>query len=341
MGRSDAVWTTADHELAPDVTERIRHARTRNTQATYEPRRRTYAAWCARSGRRALPGTIATLVSYVHHLTQQSLAPASIRVHICAVTSWHEEAQLPRPDPRQANLLLRAYEHQRAREGYRPRQVDPVTVEHLRTLLDACEVRSAAGMRDRAMLLLGFALMARRSILGRIELADLRLRPGGMVVHVRHDKRQPAGRTVVVPALPPGDPLCVVTAVQAWVAHLAAMGATSGPLLRAVRADGRVPEHPLSGESIARIFRRCVARAGLDGVDLTPHSMRAGGASEAYDGGADPLDIARHGGWADGSTVLWRYIRGRDAWVNSPVLRALTGRPTHHEGCEQQQQPRR
>jgi integrase len=320
------VWADVDHELAPDVTERIRHARAKETQRTYAVHRRTYDAWCTQSGRRALPGTVATLVSYVHALTQRGLAPSTIRVHIGAVTSWHEENQLPRPDPRQANLLLRAYEHQRAREGYRPRQVDPVNITHLRALVAACGT-DAGGLRDRALLLLGFALMARRSILARVELADLRLRPGGMVVHVRHDKRQPAGRTVVVPALPPGDPLCVVGAVQAWVSALAARGATTGPLIREVTHAGRVMEQQLSGTSIARIFHRCVARAGLEGVDMSPHSMRAGGASEAYDGGADPLDIARHGGWADGSTVLWRYIRGRDAWVNSPVLRALGHRP--------------
>jgi hypothetical protein len=39
-------------------------------------------------------------------------------------------------------------------------------------------------------------------------------------------------------------------------------------------------------------------------------------------GGADPLQLARHGeGWADGSPTLLRYIRDVDRWKHN----ALTG----------------
>lgn len=319
-----SLYSDVDHELDPSVTERMRHGRAENTQKTYAKFRRAFEAWCGETGRQHLPATVATVVTYAHELTTRGWAPSSIGVHLAAITSWHEEQGLPRPDPRRAQLLVRAYARERAAAGYRPRRVDPVTVEHLRALVAACDTASTAGLRDRALILLGFALMARRSILGRIEIADLRVRPAGLEVAVRYDKRQPTGRTVVVPRLPAGDPLCVVAAVAAWRARLADYGITGGALLRKVDRHG-VPVRAggLLGAGVHDVFERAVARAGLSDLDLTPHSLRAGAATEAYGAGADVLDIARHGGWTPGSAALWSYIRGRDAWHNNPIGRAL------------------
>lgn len=315
-----------DDHLDPDVTLRIQNRLSKGTRKVYERARGIYATWCERNHRRHLPATPATLLSYVDHLTDLKWAPTTIGIHIAAITSWHEESGHPRPDPRRAHLLLRAYRHQRAREGYRPRRVDPLTVEHLRAIVAACGSGSIAADRDRAMMLLGFALMARSSIMPRLDLSDLRSSRAGLEVHVRYDKRQPTGRTVAVPRLEVGDPLCVAAAVDAWVGDLAAHHIRSGALLRPVSQNGRPLERALSQSGVATVFHRIVGRAGLDttALDLTPHSLRAGAASASYDAGADPVDIAAQGGWITGSAALWTYIRGRDRWTNNPIHKALT-----------------
>jgi hypothetical protein len=55
---------------------------------------------------------------------------------------------------------------------------------------------------------------------------------------------------------------------------------------------------------------------------LSAHSLRAGGATGAWLGGADLLSIARHGGWADGSSALYRYIRDVGRWTKNPMYKA-------------------
>ncbi|MGN9847454.1 tyrosine-type recombinase/integrase, partial [Nonomuraea sp. H19] len=60
-------------------------------------------------------------------------------------------------------------------------------------------------------------------------------------------------------------------------------------------------------------------RAGLGEAGIRPHSLRAGGATGAYLGGADPLVIGRHGRWRDGSRTVLGYIRGIDRWAHNPM----------------------
>lgn len=321
-----ALYSDVDHELAPEVTQRIRDGGlARSSRRQYMRAVTTFRAWCERSGRRALPCTAATLTSYTHHLTTLDWAPSSLNLHIAAVVWWHTDNEQTRPDPWAAHKVVRSYARERAERGVRVRQAEPLTVEHLRKMVATRDPRTITGCRDRCLVLIGYGLMARESILPRVDLADLRINGDGMRVAVRVDKRQPTGRTVVIPRLERGDPLCVVAATEAWVGMVRAAGYVNGPLLRPVSAAGTILGRPLSVSGLDKLFYAMVADAGLSG-DITTHSLRAGACTDAYDAGADPVAIANHGGWKPGSSVLWAYIRGRDAWRNNPIQLALQNR---------------
>ncbi|MEE1745826.1 MULTISPECIES: tyrosine-type recombinase/integrase [unclassified Streptomyces] len=62
---------------------------------------------------------------------------------------------------------------------------------------------------------------------------------------------------------------------------------------------------------------RLAVAAGLSG-DWSGHSLRRGFATAARAAGHDPLEIARAGGWVDGSRVLARYMDDVDRAKNSP-----------------------
>jgi len=82
----------------------------------------------------------------------------------------------------------------------------------------------------------------------------------------------------------------------------------------------------LSGQAIGIILSRAAEASGVadrpELKNVRAHGLRAGGVTGAYLGGADALQLARHGeGWADGSPTLLRYIRDVDRWKHN----ALTG----------------
>ena len=83
------------------------------------------------------------------------------------------------------------------------------------------------------------------------------------------------------------------------------------------RADGH-----LSGQGVARVVARRAAAAGLDpAAAWSRHSLRRGFATATYAAGADPLAIARHAGWKDGSATLLGYIDDVDRWAKNPLAR--------------------
>jgi integrase len=180
----------------------------------------------------------------------------------------------------------------------------------------------------------------RRHVLSELDIGDVTLVEQGLTATVRQDKtdQQAEGSTVAVPY--GSNPLtCPVRRTLAWIALMADRGITGGPLLRAVDRHGVIAGQPgaawagrppgpgfrMNPGSINRAVQAAGHRAQLPPEileALSAHSLRAGGATGAYLGGADLLSIARHGGWTDGSSALYRYIRGVDPWTKNPMYKA-------------------
>ena len=113
----------------------------------------------------------------------------------------------------------------------------PATAELVKSLL-AIMGDDLHGLRDRALLLLGFAGALRRSELVALDVADLEETAEGLLVHIRRSKtyKEGAGDFVSVPF---GSRLLPVRALKDW---LAAAGITEGPIFRPIRRGGKAVE---------------------------------------------------------------------------------------------------
>ncbi|GGN88146.1 hypothetical protein GCM10010112_71350 [Actinoplanes lobatus] len=96
-----------------------------------------------------------------------------------------------------APRIWRSYRRDRATTGtgVRVRKAAPVTIAALRAMTDALDRHSLVGIRDTALLVLGFALGARRSELASLDIADLAFTAEGVQVEIRTSKtdRAPTG----------------------------------------------------------------------------------------------------------------------------------------------------
>lgn len=340
-------------ELSAGTRDRLRRAMPASTRRAYTGDLRRFLTWCA--DRNLLPAvpdltddelladTMGQLLEqhddlhvivteYVSALADAERAPATIERALAAIAAAHRAAgsgALRTDGPRQ---VLRSYRRDRATSGtgVRVRKAAPVTIAALRAMTDVLDRNGLAGIRDTALLVLGFALGARRSELAALDIADLSFTLDGVQVEVRTSKtdRDSVGRTA---ALPYGihSVTCPVRTIQAWLAELADHDRVSGPLF--VRIDrhgglGRTPtgrgssDGRLTGQAVALIVARTATAASLDpAVAWSGHSLRRGFATETYRTGADPLRIARAGGWKDGSATLLGYIDDVDRWQANPL----------------------
>lgn len=160
-----------------------------------------------------------------------------------------------------------------------------------RLMVATCE-DDRAGMRDRALLLLGFGGAFRRSELVGLDVADLEFGTGGMTVTIPRSKsdQEGAGQRVGIPygSNPETGPM---RNVRAW---LEVTAITAGPVFRAVNRWGHVAEVRLSDRVVALVVKRRAELAGLDPTCFGGHSLRAGLAMSAAEAGVGKRCIMNH-----------------------------------------------
>ena len=247
-GQSGAVgggYGLADFEVPDATAALIAEAVPENTSLAYRSRWRSFEAWCTRAGRVALPATAQTVAAYLTHLaTERGLKATSVDAHLTAIRTVHRGAGLAAPDSLTARkVVVAAQRREAAKDGrYGPRKAVPVMASDLQAIVAACDPRTAAGLRDRAIVLLGFALLARRSELAALNLSDVEPVPGeGIAVTIRSSKTDQAARGVVRRIhYASNERVCPVGAVLAWTSFLAARGIATGPLFTRIDRWGNV-----------------------------------------------------------------------------------------------------
>jgi integrase len=339
-----AGYAPADFEVPPATATLIAEAVPENTALAYRSRWRSFEVWCARAGRVALPATAQTVAAYLTHLaTERGLKATTVDAHLTAIRAVHRGAGATTPDALAARkVVVAARRREAARDGrYGPRKAVPVMAADLPAIVAACDDQTAAGLRDRAVVLLGFALLARRSELAALNLSDVELAPDeGIAVTIRASKTDQSARGLVRRIhYASNERVCPVRAVLTWRSFLAARGITTGPLFTRIdrwgnvgpAAGGRYAGPPaqdaatapvLSGgtgrdgrlrpQAIGAIVTALCESAGLaeraQSRRYSGHSLRRGGATSMLAAGAQPLHVSRHGRWSDGSRSFAGYV---------------------------------
>lgn len=331
-GPAEPGYTDADYTVSTETVARLLSARPDNTRRAYDRAWDQFERWCSGHRRTALPATPHTLADYVVQLIGISLAPATIDQAVGTIRSRHADAgHAGQPDTRETLKLLRAYRREWADAGGRVRQATPVLIDALRAMVDTCDPDAPKGKRDRALLLLGYNGMCRRSELSGLDIPDIRSAgEEGISLFIRYSKTDKAARGAEV-SVPYGQhaETCAVRAARAWAAEMESRGLATGPLFRSIDRHGRVAGEPgkagtaairLTGKSVSDIVHRRAVLAGLADADsYTGHSLRSGAATSAYLGGAPVAEIAAHGRWSPASPVVLAYIRAVDKWQHNPM----------------------
>lgn len=311
-----------DTQISDSTRDRIERSVPENTRLAYGRQWSAFTAWCSTAGRTPLPATAETLAEYVSHLADLDRAPSTVEQAIAAIRTLHRHAgHLGQPDTAGALAVLKAHRHERAQAGKRKRKAPPVTLRPLRAMIDATDAATLIGLRDRVMVVLGFAMMARRSELSALHIRDITITDDGLVVLIRTSKtdKDATGAEVTIPrgSHPDTDPVRVV---RAWLAALADCDVTDGPLLRRINRWGQLQDGGMSGAAVNERVRHLAVKAGLPNADTyTAHGLRAGGPTEAAKKKTPVAFIAEHGRWSPMSPQVHEYVRSVDRWEDNPM----------------------
>jgi len=273
-----------------------------------------FTAWCEAHGFPSMPASPETVGAYLAAAGLGYALP-TLRRRVAAIARAHRMAGHPldtRHPAIRETLRGIARTH-----GEPARRSAALTTEEIRHLIEGCG-EDLAGLRDRALLLIGFAGALRRSELVGLDVAHVRPTPTGLRLLIIRSKTDAAGEGTEV-GITRGSQTetCPVRALWVW---LRAARIADGPIFRRVTQWGAVGKRRLHPDAVRQILARRAATAGIRGTLLepvTPHGLRAGFVTTAYKSGVPDEEIMGHTRHRSLSTMR-SYIRRAKLGSASP-----------------------
>jgi integrase len=285
------------------VREYIRASKALNTVRGYRSDWNAFHGWCVFHGVCPLPASPDTVAAYIAGCAGH-LKVGSLQRILNAIAEAHKATEVE--SPTHDALVINTMKGIRRTLGTAPNQKAAALTADIRTMVDSTANVALIDVRDRALILVGFAGAFRRSELVGLDLEDCGFGKEGLTITLRRSKtdQDGAGRKVGIPYGSTPD-TCPVRTLQCWIE---AAGMTSGPLFRSIDRHGKLQAYRLSGIDVARIVKKLARRTGLDPANYAGHSLRAGHATSAAIAGASERSIMNQTGHRSVQMVR-RYIR--------------------------------
>lgn len=301
-------------ELMARLPRLVRESRSAGTWRAYLSDFAHFRSWCASEGFPALPAAPATVIAYLEaNLWLFKLS--TLRRRLAAISVAHDLAGYYSPT-RTAEVRSAWSGVRRNHAGTKERRMAAIDTPTLRKMVEPLG-GSTMDLRDRALLVMGFAGALRRSELSGLDATDITADDDGLRVIIQVSKTDQDGDGRVI-GLPYGSHRSTCP-VRSWRAWADASGITAGPAFRSMTKGGKsIKPRRLSGESIAEVIQRRGAAVGLDVTTIAGHSLRAGFITTASRAGVPEHSIMQQSGHTS-SASLRRYIREGSLFSDNPA----------------------
>ena len=271
---------------------------------------RSFCAWADRAGRASFPASPSTVAAYLEQLEKDGKTAATIAQTVAAISKAHKVRGVP--SPCSSDEVKTARKAAARRLGTAPHQKAAATSEVVRAIVSSFYDARLIDIRDRALILVGFAGAFRRSELAALRLDDLREEKDAsgrpvIVITVRRSKTDQTGEGMekaIFAASGRSKKNCPVAALRAWIAAAKLEG--NAPLFPRIMKGGHIGADCMTGEAVALVIKKRAADAGIE-LDLSGHSLRRGFVTSAVNAGASERSIMNQTGHKSVTTVR-RYI---------------------------------
>ena len=270
-----------------------------NTLRAYKADMLEFMAYCDKTGACALPASPKTVAEFLMQTVPQGIKSSTIRRKVSSISAIHRLSSLDDPTKHSEVRITQRKIYRQL--GTRFDQAYPITQTLLTRLLATCG-NDIHGLRNRALLLVAYDSMRRRSELTSLRVEDIEwLANDGATILLRKSKtdQHGCGKWIHLSAE-------TTHALHQW---LSTAKINKGLIFRGVRSSGAITDG-LCESRIAWIYKALARKAGLSETfvqSISGHSMRVGGAQDLLNVGASLPQIMIKGGWAKTDTVL-RYV---------------------------------
>jgi site-specific recombinase XerD len=302
-------WSIMNDTCMRKLQELLAHldgAYAPNTLRAYKADMLEFLTYCDKAFKCALPANPNTVSDFLMQTMNNGIKSSTIRRKVSSISAIHRLSCMTDPTKHSEVRITQRKIYRQL--GTRFDQAYPITKTLLDRLLTTCS-DDLHGLRNRALLMVAYESMRRRSELISLRVEDIEwIADEGASVLLRKSKTDQHGSGKWIHLTPE-----TAASLQAWISEAQI---EKGYIFRGIRPSGILTES-LCESRISRIYKTLARRAGLSKTiveSISGHSMRVGGAQDLLHRGASLPQIMIKGGWAKTDTVM-RYMER----VNNPA----------------------
>jgi site-specific recombinase XerD len=263
-----------------------------------------FEAWCRAQRLPSLPAKPSTVGLYLASMAESGYKISTIARRLAAIALLHRDRNLPSPASLKFPAVGGVIRGIQREKGVRPDQKRALTTDELRKMVTALP-NTPLGLRNRALLLIGFAGGFRRSELARIDFEGVKDTEDGLRILIRSSKtdQEGEGRWIGI-AYGSNPATCPVRAYRKWIG---AAQIREGPVFRHFH-NRTMGTKAITGRVVALTIKKAAERVGIEAQSLAGHSLRSGLATTAARNGASEASIMKQTGHRS-VVMVRRYIR--------------------------------
>ncbi len=286
--------------LEIETLKNLKNSKAHNTLRAYKSDFKDFSLFCGKNGFSSLPSEPKILALYITHLSKSSKF-STLKRRIASIIVIHrlKGHYLDTKHP----IIMENLHGIKRSLGARQKSKKPLLINDLKLII---RVIDKEDIRDKALILVGFAGGFRRSELINIYLEDIEFVPEGVKILIKKSKTDQSGEGLIK-AIPYFDnhEFCPVIALKDFVKFKYSNS-----------KNERI--FAISDKSVSLIIKKYAEKAGLDSTRYAGHSLRSGFATTAAEFGAEERNIMAMTGHKT-TQMVRRYIQEANLFKNNAL----------------------
>ena len=304
-------------KLQDETLKNLKNSKSVNTVRAYKFDFEDFTLFCIKNGFKSLPTEPKIVSLYLTYLSSKNVRTSTIKRRLVSIGVIHKMKghYLDTKHP----IIVENFMGIKRLKGISQKGKKPLLINDLKEIIDVInkqEEPDLKKLRNKALLLIGFAGGFRRNELVSLNFEDLDFVFEGVKINIKRSKTDQFGEgfTKGIPHFA-NYLYCPVKNLKNW---LNISKIKKGPIFVRFSKGVNLTNIRLTDQSVALIIKEYLTKAGVDNKNYSGHSLRSGFATSAAEAGAEERSIMAMTGHKS-SEMVRRYIKEANLFKNNAL----------------------
>ena len=304
-------------KLQEETIKNLENSKAFNTVRAYKSDFEDFSLFCVKNGFKSMPSDPKIVSLYLTYLSSKEVRISTLKRRLVSIGVIHKMKghYLDTKHP----VIIQNFMGIKRRKGVYQKGKKPLLINDLKKIVDVINKQNEPEikkLRNKALLLIGFAGGFRRNELISLNIEDLDFVYEGVKINLKKSKTDQFGEgfTKGIPYFE-NYLYCPVKNLNHW---LNKSKIKKGPIFLRFSKGSKLTNIRLTDQSVALIIKEYLIKAGIDSKNYSGHSLRSGFATSAAEAGAEERSIMAMTGHKSAEMVR-RYIKEANLFNNNAL----------------------